>query len=513
MHPTHSSKYQHSLLVLEFPLRFLKNKIIIKTMQPMSRWIVLLPLLVVSSCDFPFVSSWNSSNDSSATGSENSLIISSNNDESSHSEDSLSSLPLATLESFTISRETWSTLGVYPSEETEVSFAGFTFGYFGAGNYTSGVIQGRRNEFYLYNKDPIDRLAAITVTFSQTHEDHVIFVGSESFPVESSLEPSEVDTNILRYDLSSPFTLSYFHIDNQGGAMYIASIQVDYYTEGNVPTSSSSSEVTSASSEAPSTTSIPSTSTTTSTTPSSSIPSSSTSNLTVVTNAPTYYQSISPSLTGEALKNALDTLISTNISVSYDWSRFEYADQHPTNTSQVLTIYPKLGYAKTAHVNGNAPDHWNREHTYPQSKIGGGALSDNHHIFADDWKTNGTRGNNKFGDVANTEANRVLDSANRPTNNYTSSGYFEPNDEAKGEVARATLYLNTLYGYTLENNFQTAEMAVLWALEYPVNDWAMTRNNRVFDKQNNRNPYVDHPEWICAVYGTTSSATRLACGL
>jgi endonuclease I len=483
-------------------------------MQRMSRWFALLPLLVLSSCDFPILSSLSSSETSLTVSSDNSVILSSSNNESVSSEETLSSETLATLQSLTISRDTWPSLGAYPSEETEVSFSGFSFGYFGAGNYTAGVIQGRRNEFYLYNKDPIDRLAAITLTFSQSHSEHVLFVGNEAFPQETTLDPVEVDTTIQRYDVPSPYAFPYFHLDNQGGAMYLNTIQIDYYTEGSVPTSSASSEVSSlTSSESPSTTSISSTSTTTSTTPSSSTPSSSTSNLTVVTNAPTYYQSISPSLTGEALKNALDTLISSNISVSYDWSRFEYADQHPTNTNQVLTIYPKLGYLKTAHVNGNAADHWNREHTYPQSKIGGDALNDNHHIFADDWKTNGTRGNNKFGDVANTEANRVLDSANRPTNNFTAGGYFEPNDEAKGEVARATLYMNTLYGYTLENNFQTAEMAVLWALDYPVNDWAMTRNNRVYDKQKNRNPYIDHPEWICAVYGTTSTATRQACGL
>jgi endonuclease I len=235
--------------------------------------------------------------------------------------------------------------------------------------------------------------------------------------------------------------------------------------------------------------------------------------VTIPSNASTYYQNISPSLTGTALLNALDLLISANISVSYDWSRFESADESMTETSKVLTIYPRRNYLKTAHVNGNAAAHWNREHSYPQSKISGGALNDNHHIFADDWKTNSTRGNNRFGDVTNSEGNRVKDSSNFNTDNFTAGGYFEPNDVAKGEVARATLYLHTLYGYAIDGNFQTTELAILWALQFPITNRDMQRNNRVYTNQRNRNPYVDHPEWICKVYGLTSVATQEACGI
>lgn len=234
---------------------------------------------------------------------------------------------------------------------------------------------------------------------------------------------------------------------------------------------------------------------------------------TIASNAPAYYQSINPQLTGEALKQALDLLISTNVKVSYDWYRFEAADESMTETNKVLTIYPRRNYLKTAHVSGNAANTWNREHTYPQSKINGAAVNDNHHIYSDDWKTNSTRGNFKFGIVTKSESTRVRDSSNAVTDNYVGGGFFEPNDAAKGEVARATLYMNTYYGYTLTDNFQTAEMAVLWALQYPPTDRDMQRNNRVYTNQGNRNPYVDSAANICGVYGQTSLATRQACGL
>ncbi|MGA0876150.1 MAG: endonuclease, partial [Bacilli bacterium] len=209
-----------------------------------------------------------------------------------------------------------------------------------------------------------------------------------------------------------------------------------------------SSSVSSASSESISSNNVASSSST-----SSNVP---VFTFTIASNAPAYYQNINPQLTGEALKQALDLLISTNVNVSYDWFRFESADESMTETNKVLTIYPRRNYLKTAHVSGNTANTWNREHTYPQSKISGAAVNDNHHIYADDWKTNSTRGNFKFGIVSKSESTRVRDSSNTVTDNYVGGGFFEPNDAAKGEVARATLYMNTYYGYTLTDNFQTA---------------------------------------------------------
>lgn len=236
--------------------------------------------------------------------------------------------------------------------------------------------------------------------------------------------------------------------------------------------------------------------------------------ITIPSNAPNYYQNISPSLSGEALKNALDILISSNIDVDYNWYRYESADESLTETNKVITIYPRRNYLKTAHVSGNTAATWNREHTYPQSKISGAALDDNHHIFADDWKTNSTRGNYRFGIIATKNSTtQVKDSSNLVTDNYVAGGFFEPNDAAKGEVARATLYMNTLYGYTLDGNFQSNELAVLWALQYPPTNRDMQRNNRVYTNQGNRNPYVDERNYICLVYGMTSFNTRQACGL
>jgi len=326
-------------------------------------------------------------------------------------------------------------------------------------------------------------LVSCDLPFPSNSEQSSSSIESSAQSSEQSLDSSNL--SLSEEDLSSSIILNSSNVDISSDSQII---------------STSSSVITSSSSE----------------TISSSIPPSSefTSLITIPSNAPAYYQNISQSLSGEQLKNALDLLISSNVSVAYDWWRYESADESLTETNKVLTIYPRRNYLKTAHVSGNTAATWNREHSYPQSKISGAALDDNHHIFADDWKTNSSRGNYRFGIVTTKNSTtQVKDSSNLVTDNYLAGGFFEPNDAAKGEVARATLYMNTLYGYTLDGNFQTNELAVLWALQYPPTNRDMQRNNRVYTNQGNRNPYIDSRDYICLVYGMTSFNTRQACGL
>lgn len=319
-------------------------------------------------------------------------------------------------------------------------------------------------------------------------------------PFDSSSNGNSSNNQSIESSLND--SISSIEISNESTSIEVASSIV---SSSSNPESISSSEAVSSI--------IPSSS---STVPSSNSETSSApvSLITIPSNAPNYYQSISPSASGEALKNALDLLISANVDVDYNWWRYESADESLTETNKVLTIYPRRNYLKSAHVSGNSAATWNREHSYPQSKISGAALDDNHHIFADDWKTNSTRGNYRFGIVTTKNSStQVKDSSNLVTDNYVAGGFFEPNDAAKGEVARATLYLNTIYGFAIDGNFQTTELAVLWALQYPPTNRDMQRNNRVYTNQGNRNPYIDNRDYICLVYGMTSANTRQACGL
>lgn len=224
--------------------------------------------------------------------------------------------------------------------------------------------------------------------------------------------------------------------------------------------------------------------------------------------AGTYYDSVG-SLTGSALQTKLKSIISSGTSESYDWSRYEAADEAEGQSNSVLLIYSRQVVLKTAHVSGSTG--WNREHTYPQSKIGSPAASDNHHIFADDVRTNGIRSNNPFNELNPATSTRVVDSYGNITDNYTSGSYFMPNNLAKGEVARATMYLNTRYGYSVTENFYSVALMLRWHIENPVTNREIYRNNVIHTLQKNRNPFIDKPEYACAIWGSTNSETQNLC--
>lgn len=221
-----------------------------------------------------------------------------------------------------------------------------------------------------------------------------------------------------------------------------------------------------------------------------------------------YYASVG-SETGAALTSKLKSIISVGTSESYDWSRYEAADEAEGVSDSVLLIYSRQVVKKTS--NGSANTNWNREHTYPQSKIGAQAKSDNHHIFADNVKTNSARGNKIFNELNKSSSTRVTDGYGNITDNYTNSSEFMPNDAAKGEVARATMYLNTRYGYPVTGNFKSIALMLRWHLENPVSNREIYRNNTVHHLQGNRNPFIDHPEYACRIWSETNTETRSLC--
>ena len=165
---------------------------------------------------------------------------------------------------------------------------------------------------------------------------------------------------------------------------------------------------------------------------------------------------------------------------------------------------------KSQHVSGSSG--WNREHVFAKS-LGGygesGPGADAHHLFASDNKVNGTRSNSKFGEVTN--GTQVKDSLGNLTDNYTSGSTFEPCDEAKGEVARAVLYMSVMYyntGYStnVTNCFTSLQTCLDWNNEFPPTNREIRRNNVIYnDFQHNRNPFIDHPEFADMIYDVSYS--------
>ncbi len=171
-------------------------------------------------------------------------------------------------------------------------------------------------------------------------------------------------------------------------------------------------------------------------------------------------------------------------------------------------------------------DCYNREHIIPQSIFNEASpmVSDAHFITPTDGEVNGIRSNYPHSVVA-TATQTTLNGSKLGAS--TTAGYsgpvFEPIDEFKGDIARmyfyfATRYENTVagYNYAMFNNsthkvFTTAFLNQLlaWHNQDPVSDREIARNNAIYARQNNRNPYIDNPSYVAAVWTTEPADTEV----
>lgn len=249
-----------------------------------------------------------------------------------------------------------------------------------------------------------------------------------------------------------------------------------------------------------------------------------------------YYNSATG--TGYALKTQLYTIIKGHNDRGYD-ALFECylasdRDYFYENDGTILDIYSEKpggpdAYTFSATATGDRcgnysseGDCFNREHLMPQSIFNKGypMRSDAHHLVPTDGKVNGQRGNLPFGKVGT--ANWTSTNGSKRGNNLNSgysAGYsgvvFEPIDEFKGDVARALLYFATRYedkmaGYShamlngtknqcFSNWFKN--VLITWHTQDPVSQREIVRNNAIYAFQGNRNPFVDHPEFVQAIWG------------
>ena len=171
---------------------------------------------------------------------------------------------------------------------------------------------------------------------------------------------------------------------------------------------------------------------------------------------------------------------------------------------KVLLLYTSV--STTASCNSG----WNREHVWPKS-LGGyetsGPGADLHHIRPTDDKVNSDRGNLKYGNLNGGTASYGNQAASGVLGGYKGS-YFEPLDNAKGDVARICLYMYVRYGgsssYTcnsITNVFQSIDVLLEWCALDPVDTWEMGRNEVVEDIQGNRNVFIDYPELAWLLFG------------
>ena len=217
--------------------------------------------------------------------------------------------------------------------------------------------------------------------------------------------------------------------------------------------------------------------------------------------------------TGNSLKTELHNIIDHHTELSYSavWEALKKTDEDPANANNVILLYTGRSQAKS--TNGGGVDDWNREHVWAKSHGDFGTAmgpgTDLHHLRPTDVSVNSTRGNLDF-DNGGTEHSEAL-------GNYFDSDSWEPRDEVKGDVARMLFYMAVRYegdvsdepDLELNNtvNNGTApyhgKLSVLlqWNTQDPVDDRERRRNDIIYsDYQHNRNPFIDHPEWVNEIW-------------
>ena len=203
------------------------------------------------------------------------------------------------------------------------------------------------------------------------------------------------------------------------------------------------------------------------------------------------------------LRLALTNTLSANqSSLSYNVARdnmYATLDNHGGDVECVYT-------GRTATFNTRAganSNNFNCEHTFPQSFFSSAApmVSDIHHLFPSDAMANTQRSNNPFGVITGTPA--WTQGGSKRLN-----GVFEPRDAHKGDCARAMLYFVTRYGDY--SNFYLPQEPILyaWHQAFLPDSLDRYRNDGIYALQNNRNPYVDYPQFlerITTLVGPTSA--------
>ena len=131
----------------------------------------------------------------------------------------------------------------------------------------------------------------------------------------------------------------------------------------------------------------------------------------------------------------------------------------------------------------------NCEHTWPQSKGAvGDAKSDIHHLYPADPDANGKRGSFPFGYVKGSDLK-----FNEGGSKFDGD-VFEVRRQHRGNVARSMFYFSTIYEMPIDAE-QEATLRK-WHKEDPVDANEMARNDAIESYQHNRNPFVDHPEYV-----------------
>ena len=222
--------------------------------------------------------------------------------------------------------------------------------------------------------------------------------------------------------------------------------------------------------------------------------------------ATTYYNGISDSDTGSTLLAALQSLndSKTQSLVGYNNMMKNFSQTDPGDRSGTIRSF----YSGKSVSSGSC----NREHVWPNSH-GGNAVEDDIHMVRPTLKTENEGRGNSFYVEGMDDPYNGWDPANCGVESY------------RGDSARIIFYcvvaysdfelldVNKHYTTSENNDYKMGKLSdlLLWNLKYPVLQREKTRNEAAEKLQGNRNPFIDHPEYACKIWGNYNAATAKAC--
>jgi endonuclease I len=257
-----------------------------------------------------------------------------------------------------------------------------------------------------------------------------------------------------------------------------------------------------------------------------------------ITGGVSYYLSVDAH-SAQALRASLHALIRDHHRYPYSggsidtWTILEAADQDPADPSGILDVYKNAHYAKVSmHRPYNREHTWPRSYGFPESVPTNIPMTDCHALFLADSAYNSARNNKPYRNC--THGCKEEPTVGGGGSNYTAGhfvhGSWQTWPGRWGDVARALFYLDVRYeggvhqptGSTepdliltddeskisaseTGHNLNVAYMGMLsdllaWNDEDPVDAKEQERNEVVFSYQGNRNPFIDHPEWVACLF-------------
>jgi len=239
-----------------------------------------------------------------------------------------------------------------------------------------------------------------------------------------------------------------------------------------------------------------------------------------------YYQP-AQGLSDSLLKSTIGQIINCGARYRYGsgnqhtWAGFYYTDRD-TLTNQVLDMYSNnVCYFDTAKPTTSVSG-FDIEHMLPKSWWGGednNAYKDLFHLVPANYSANRSKSNHAPGIPEDSTFNNGSFITGSGLIQYGLSRVFCPEDEYKGDFARAYFYIVTCYD-TLLTWEETGEAAVAmtndsylefrpwlqdllisWHRMDPVSEKEKARAIEVNKIQGNRNPFIDYPELAEYIWG------------